>query len=204
MVIFTDRAHEEDDCLPMVIFTDRAHEEDDCLPTRGAVLIDPSSDLHFCFGGEIPWSFVNKRRASGIHGWWTELRCYRCWSPKWLVPSVRSSTKCYGSWTRTLPSAVLGSDSLTARDTSAILGVNAHRHVALEATHCFTRVPSKMNFEDDASRLSFGAYQGLYERTRVDWTSSCMQTIVATCAGEKIPSLARDTSTPEFSGEESC
>ena len=53
MVIFTDRAHEEDDCLPMVIFTDRAHEEDDCLPTRGAVLIDPSSDLHLCFGGEI-------------------------------------------------------------------------------------------------------------------------------------------------------
>ena len=57
---------------------------------------------------------------------------------------------------------------------------------------------------DDASRLSFGAYQDLYEQTHVDWTSSCMQTIVATCTGEKIPSLALDTSTPEFSGEESC
>ena len=105
---------------------------------------------------------------------------------------------------RTLPNAVLGSDCPPARDTSAILGVNAHRHVVLEATHGCTRVPSKTNFEDDELRLSFGAYQGLYERTRVDWTSICMQTIVATCTGERIPSLALDTSTPEFSGEESC
>ena len=32
---------------PVVIFTDGAHEEDDGLATLGAVLIDPSSNLHF-------------------------------------------------------------------------------------------------------------------------------------------------------------
>ena len=45
---------------PGVIFTDGAHEEDDCLTTRGAVLIDPSSGLHLFFGEEVPQSFVNK------------------------------------------------------------------------------------------------------------------------------------------------
>ena len=50
---------------PVVIFTDGAHEEDDCLTTHGAVLIDPSSGLHLFFGEEIPQSFVNKWRASG-------------------------------------------------------------------------------------------------------------------------------------------
>ena len=100
--------------------------------------------------------------------------------------------------------AALGSGSSPVRDTFAMLCVNAHLDVALEATHWYTRVPSKANLADDASRLSFDAYQGLYEQTHVDWTLSCMQTIVATCTGEKIPSLALDTSTPEFIGEESC
>ena len=60
-----------------------------------------------------------------------------------------------------------GSGSSPARDTSAILCVNTHLDVDLEATHWCTPVPSKTNFEDDATRLNFGAYQGLYERTRV-------------------------------------
>ena len=39
---------------------------------------------------------------------------------------------------RTLPNAVLGSDCPLARDTAAILGVNAHRRVVLEATRVYS------------------------------------------------------------------
>ena len=90
------------------------------------------------------------------------------------------------------------------RDTFAMLCVNARLDVVLEATHWYTRVPSKANLVDDASRLSFETYRYSYEQTQVDWTSDFMPTIVRTCAGRKVPSLALDTSTPEFSGEESC
>ena len=67
---------------PVVIFTDGAHEKDDCSTTPSAVLTDPSSDLHLFFGDEIPQSFVNEWRAGGGQ------RCYRRWSPKRLGPSV--------------------------------------------------------------------------------------------------------------------
>ena len=42
---------------PVVIFTDGAHEEDDCLTTHGAVMIDPSSGLHL---------FLRRRNSSEL------------------------------------------------------------------------------------------------------------------------------------------
>ena len=189
---------------PVVIFTDGAHEEDDCLTTHGAVMIDPSSGLHLFFGEEIPQNFVDKWRAGGRQQLVGQAEVLPVLVAKVAWAKHLKHRKVLWFIDNDSAKAALGSGSSPVRDTFAMLCVNAHLDVALEATHWYTRVPSKANLADDASRLSFGAYQGLYEHTHVDWTSSCMQTIVATCTGEKIPSLALDTSTPEFIGEESC
>ena len=189
---------------PVVIFTDGAHEEDDCLTTHGAVMIDPSSGLHLFFGEEIPQNFVDKWRAGGRQQLVGQAEVLPVLVAKVAWAKHLKHRKVLWFIDNDSAKAALGSGSSPVRDTFAMLCVNAHLDVALEATHWYTRVPSKANLADDASRLSFGAYQGLYEQTHVDWTLSCMQTIVATCTGEKIPSLALDTSTPEFIGEESC
>ena len=144
-------------CPPVLVFTDGAVEGD--LVTHGALLVDPWKSTSQFFGDNIPQQFVDLWRRSGkkqviaqaevfpvliSKETWKEMLFGR--SVLWFLDndSARLAlVRCF--------SPVL--------DNFCLLQLNARLDLKIHARHWYSRVPSKSNPADDASRLEFSAYK---------------------------------------------
>ena len=158
--------------IPILVFTDGAHEELVPLTSHGAVLIDPATDTRLFFGESIPsaivdaWSSTGKRQLVG------QAEVLPVLVSKVVWARLLKGRKVIWFLDNDSAKAALGSGASPVLDTFTMLCISAHL-----AVQWYTRVPSKANLADDASRLCFESYEGQYTRTQVDWSPPSLQAI---------------------------
>ena len=142
----------------VLLFTDGAVEDDFGCVTYGALLVDMAVGKRFYFGGHIPDSLVNDWRSKGKKHVIAQAEIYPI-----LVSKETWADLIYQR------SVLWFTDNESARmalirnyspviDNFLLLQVNSQLDLRVEARHWYSRVPSKSNPSDAASRLSFEAY----------------------------------------------
>ena len=144
----------------VLVFTDGAVEDDFGSVTYGALLIDQVSSRRFFFGGHVPQLLVDEWRAQGKR---------QVISQAEIFPILVSKE----TWATVLHqrSVLWFTDNESARmalirnyspiiDNFMLLQVNSKLDLEVSARHWYSRVPSKSNPSDAASRLSFESYSG--------------------------------------------
>eukprot|EP00435_Cladocopium_sp_Y103_P006698 s4577_g2.t1 len=147
------------DCPPILIFTDGAVEENLELVTHGAVLVDPWKQCSFYFGDHVPRCFVEL---------WSHAGKKQVISQAEIFPVIISKA----TWETALQgrSVLWFLDNDSARlalirnfspvlDNFFLLQLNAKMDVQVQARNWYSRVPSKSNPSDEASRLKFESYR---------------------------------------------
>ena len=139
----------------VLLFTDGAVEDDFGCVTYGALLVDIK---RFYFGGHIPASLGNDWRSKGkkqviaqaeifpilvSKETWAELIYQR--SVLWFTDNESARMALIRNYSPVI-------------DNFLLLQVNSQLDLRVEARHWYSRVPSKSNPSDAASRLSFEAY----------------------------------------------
>ena len=145
-------------CPPLLVFTDGAVEED--TVTHGALMVDPWKCRSFYFGDHIPGEFVQMWRRAGkrqviaqaeifpvliAKETWKDHICER--SVLWFLDNESARAALVRSFSPIL-------------DNFCLLQLNARLDSRIFARHWYSRVPSKSNPADGASRLDFSEYQG--------------------------------------------
>ena len=138
----------------VLLFTDGAVEDDFGCVTYGALLVGK----RFYFGGHIPDSLVNDWRSKGkkqviaqaeifpilvSKETWADLIYQR--SVLWFTDNESARMALIRNYSPVI-------------DNFLLLQVNSQLDLRVEARHWYSRVPSKSNPSDAASRLSFEAY----------------------------------------------
>ena len=157
--------HAWSQCPPVLIFTDGAVEGDKV--THGAVFVDPWKCESFFFGDYVPevfvgmWRRADKKQVIAQAEIFPVLVSKETWASKidgrsvlWFLDndSARLSlVRCF--------SPVLVNFCL--------LQLNARLDSQICARHWYSRVPSKSNPSDDASRLEFSGYRNASQCTPV-------------------------------------
>ena len=142
----------------VLLFTDGAVEDDFGCVTYGALLVDMAVGKRFYFGGHIPDSLVNDWRSKGkkqviaqaeifpilvSKETWADLIYQR--SVLWFTDNESARMAFIRNYSPVI-------------DNFLLLQVNSQLDLRVEARHWYSRVPSKSNPSDAASRLSFEAY----------------------------------------------
>ena len=142
----------------VLLFTDGAVEGDFGCVTYGALLVDMAVGKRFYFGGRIPESLVNDWRSKGkkqviaqaeifpilvSKETWADLIYQR--SVLWFTDNESARMALIRNYSPVI-------------DNFLLLQVNSQLDLRVEARHWYSRVPSKSNPSDAASRLSFEAY----------------------------------------------
>ena len=148
------------DVPPICIFTDGACEQEGALVSFGAVLIDPMTGVQEVLGAEVPPRVVDAWRAGGRRQviyfaelypiliakrtWWHFIQRRR------ILFFIDNEAAKF-SFVRNYSAQV---------NATQLLLENAQLDFQSQALCWYSRVPSKSNLADDASRLSFEAYVG--------------------------------------------
>ena len=148
------------DVPPICIFTDGACEQEGALVSFGAVLIDPMTGVQEVLGAEVPPRVVDAWRAGGRRQviyfaelypiliakrtWWHFIQRRR------ILFFIDNEAAKF-SFVRNYSAQV---------NATQLLLENAQLDFHSQALCWYSRVPSKSNLADDASRLSFEAYVG--------------------------------------------
>ncbi|CAE7412230.1 SEP2 [Symbiodinium sp. CCMP2592] len=149
---------------PVIVFTDGACEERGSQVTHGAVIVDVASQTHEVFGGHIPGPLVEAWRSSGrvqlifFAELYPVLIARRTWGKV-----LRNRRALFFVDNEAAKAALIRNYSPLV-DAASMLADIAELDVA---NHCFPwycRVPSKSNFSDAASRLSFGEYEERFRK----------------------------------------
>ena len=142
----------------VLIFTDGAVEDDFGSVTYGALLVDLSDGSRRFFGGHIPETLVNEWRIGGKKQVIAQAEMFPV-----LVAKETWESEIYQR------SVLWFLDNESARmafirnyspviDNFLLLQVNSQLDLRVEARHWYSRVPSKSNPSDAASRLAFESY----------------------------------------------
>ncbi|CAE7629352.1 unnamed protein product [Symbiodinium sp. CCMP2592] len=151
---------------PVIVFTDGACEERGSQVTHGAVIVDVASQTHEVFGGHIPGPLVEAWRSSGrvqlifFAELYPVLIARRTWGKV-----LRNRRALFFVDNEAAKAALIRNYSPLV-DAASMLADIAELDVA---NHCFPwycRVPSKSNFSDAASRLSFGEYEERFRKVQ--------------------------------------
>ena len=143
---------------PILVFTDGAVENDYRDVSFGAVMIDASSEKSFVFGSAISQQLIDKWQSAGRRQVISQAELYPI--------LVAKETWCNHLASR---SVLWFTDNESARmalvrsfspvlDNFSLLQVNAKLDMELQSRHWYSRVPSKSNIADAASRLCFDSY----------------------------------------------
>ena len=143
---------------PILVFTDGAVENDYKDVSFGAVMVDASSGKSFVFGAAISEHLVNKWQSDGRRQVISQAELYPI--------LVAKETWCNHLASRSI---LWFTDNESARmalvrsfspvvDNFSLLQVNAKLDMELQSRHWYSRVPSKSNIADAASRLCFDSY----------------------------------------------
>ena len=144
---------------PILLFTDGAVEDSLQSVTHGAVLVDPWKQQSFCMGDHIPSDFVQL---------WTRSGKKQVIAQAEIFPVVIAKA----TWSKNLEgrSILWFIDNESARmslvrnfppilDSFFLLQLNARMDVCIQSRNWYSRVPSKSNPADSASRLQFSEYR---------------------------------------------
>ncbi|CAE7519874.1 unnamed protein product [Symbiodinium sp. CCMP2592] len=151
---------------PVIVFTDGACEERGSQVTHGAVIVDVASQTYEVFGGHIPGPLVEVWRGSGrvqlifFAELYPVLIARRTWGKV-----LRNRRALFFVDNEAAKAALIRNYSPLV-DAANMLADIAELDVV---NHCFPwycRVPSKSNFSDAASRLSFGEYEERFRKVQ--------------------------------------
>ena len=146
---------------PLIIFTDGACENNGELVTHGAVLFDPETMASYMFGDTVPDFWLAQWKKDGKR----QLICQAEIFPV-LVSKMTWSSIIQGRsilWfidNNSALSALIRAYSPVLENYS-LLKLNARCDVRLQCLNWYSRVPSKSNISDDASRLQFDTLEQL-------------------------------------------
>ena len=145
---------------PVLVFTDGAVEDNCESVTHGALLIDPLHHLSLVFGDVVPqhfvrsWTKFGKRQVIAQAEIFPVLVAKETWanelserSVMWFLDNEAAKMSLIRNYSPVMDSFVL-------------LQTNAALDVRSQSKNWYSRVPSRSNPSDSASRLKFDEYVG--------------------------------------------
>ena len=147
---------------PVLIFSDGAHE--DQIVTHGAVLFDPLTGRQEFFGDFVPEWLVKRWRSKGLKQliFFAELLPVAVAKATWA--HVLEGRLCFFFVDNEAARASLIRSFTPVINATSILMDVALADVKSNAISWYSRVPSKSNIADDASRLCFTRYQSMFRQ----------------------------------------
>ena len=143
---------------PVLVFTDGAVEIDFKDVTFGAVLVDFSAGKYYVFGASVSQRIVDSWQKSGRRQVISQAESYPVLVAKETWCSHLASRSVLWFLDNESARMALVRNFSPVPDNFSILQVNAKLDMELQSRHWYSRVPSKSNIADAASRLSFDAY----------------------------------------------
>lgn len=147
------------DLPPILIFTDGAVEDNGGKVTHGALLLDPVDQRNLMFGDFVPEGFVNawmkfgKRQVIAQTELFPVLAAKETWTEE-----IRERSILWFLDNESAKMALIRNFSPVI-DSFMLLQANAVLDVETQSRNWYSRVPSKSNPSDSASRLEFGEYE---------------------------------------------
>ncbi|CAE7799781.1 unnamed protein product [Symbiodinium sp. CCMP2592] len=132
--------------------------------THGAVIVDPASQTREVFGGHIPEDLVTKWRSSGRTQLIFFAELYPVLIARRTWAKVLRNRRVLIFVDNEAAKAALIRNYSPLLDAAHMLSDIAELDVELSCFPWYCRVPSKSNFSDAASRLSFGEYEECFRR----------------------------------------
>ena len=150
------------DAPPVLVFTDGACEDDGALTTHGAVLLDPATGVQEFFGDRVPSHLVQRWKGQGLKQlvFFAELLPVAVAKATW-AHVLRNRLCIFFLDNEAARACLIRSFTPVVNATSILMDV-AVQDVASHTLNWYSRVPSKSNIADDASRLEFGRYANLF------------------------------------------
>lgn len=159
------------ECPPLLVFTDGAAEESFEKVTHGAVMVDPWKQTSSFFGDRVPgrflelWTRAGKKQVIAQAELFPVVIAKSTWrdslrgrSILWFVDNESARMALIRNFSGTL-------------DNFFLLQMNAAMDVQVQARNWYSRVPSKSNPADSASRLDFTEYRNSNE-SRPDYATA--------------------------------
>ena len=143
---------------PVLVFTDGAVENDFKDVTFGAVLVDFSTGKYYVFGASVSQCMVDSWQKTGRRQVISQAESYPVLVAKETWCSHLTSRSVLWFLDNESARMALVRNFSPVPDNFSILQVNAKLDMELQSRHWYSRVPSKSNIADSASRLSFDAY----------------------------------------------
>eukprot|EP00435_Cladocopium_sp_Y103_P018620 s4516_g4.t1 len=145
-------------CPPILLFTDGAVEDNGSKVTHGALLVDPVDSTSFFFGDHVPQTFTKVWARHGKR----QVICQAEMFPVLVAKCTWRDRLAFRSilWFMDNESARMAfvRNFSPVIDNFFLLQVNSKFDVDLQSRNWYSRVPSKSNPSDDASRLDFSGY----------------------------------------------
>ena len=156
---------------PVLVFTDGACEDDGAWTTHGAVLMDPATGVQEFFGDRVPDHLVQRWKGQGLKQlvFFAELLPVAVAKATWA--HVLRNRLCIFFLDNEAARACLIRSFTPVVNATGILMDVAVQDVASHALNWYSRVPTKSNIADDASRLEFGRYANLFRMVQPVYAS---------------------------------
>ncbi|CAE7393755.1 unnamed protein product, partial [Symbiodinium microadriaticum] len=147
---------------PVLVFADGACEKDGTLTTHGAVLLDPVAGVQELFGERVPDFLVQRWQGQGLKQlvFFAELLPVAVAKATWQ--HILKNRLCIFFLDNEAARACLIRSFTPVANATSILMDVAKQDVAAHSLNWYSRVPSKSNIADDASRLDFSRYANLF------------------------------------------
>lgn len=138
---------------PILVFTDGAAEEEQHLITHGAVLIDPMNNSRLFFGDHVPSEILALWKRHGKKQVISQAEMLPVLVAKlvWSEALTRNSVLCFLENESARTCFVRNYSPVL--DNFFMLQFNGLLDMSLDARHWYSRVPSRSNISDAASRL---------------------------------------------------
>ena len=137
---------------PVLVFTDGACEKDGALTTHGAVLLDPATGVQEFFGERVPERLVQRWQGQGLKQlvFFAELLPVAVAKATWQ--HILGNRLCIFFLDNEAARACLIRSFTPVANATSILMDVAKQDVASHSLNWYSRVPSKSNIADDASK----------------------------------------------------
>eukprot|EP00435_Cladocopium_sp_Y103_P063575 s66_g25.t1 len=146
------------DMPPVLVFTDGAVEDELNAVTHGALLLDPCSGKAFFFGDYVPDEFVSLWKKSGKKQVISQAEIFPVLVAKETWSSVLEDRNVIWFLDNDSARMALIRKFSPVLDNFCLLQLNSKLDVQIQSRHWYSRVPSKSNPSDAASRLDFEYY----------------------------------------------
>ena len=131
------------------------------LVTHGAVLFDPVSSSSYMFGDKVPIEWLDQWRREGKRQMICQAEIFPILVAKMTWGSIIKGRSILWFIDNNSALASMIRAYSPVLENYDLLRLNARLDVQLQCLNWYSRVPSKSNISDDASRLQFAALERL-------------------------------------------